>query len=99
VLGERLVAGKLALLNDGWTVLHSVPVGRGTTDIDHIAISDAGVFTINTKYSPGRDVWVAGRNLLIDGHKQSHVFSALSEARRASELLSRATQLTVPWRH
>jgi hypothetical protein len=35
-----------------WTVLHSVPVGTGSTDIDHIAIGPAGVFTLNTKYSP-----------------------------------------------
>ena len=53
----------LAQLGPEWTVLHSVPVGRGKSDIDHIAIGPPGVFTINTKFSPGKDVWVAGRGM------------------------------------
>jgi hypothetical protein len=96
VLGERRVAAELSGLGSDWTVLHSVPVGRGTSDIDHVAISQAGVFTINTKFSPGKKVWVAGYGMYVGGHKQPYVKNSLTEARRASELLSRATDLTVP---
>ena len=96
VLGERRVAEVLASLDDRWTVLHSVPVGKGTTDIDHVVIGPSGVFTINTKYSPGKEVWVAGRGMYVGGFKQPYVLNSLAEAKRASELLSLASGLTVP---
>ena len=96
VLGERRVASVLEALDDRWTVLHSVPVGKGTTDIDHVVIGQSGVFTINTKYSPGKDVWVAGRGMYVGGHKQHHVLNSLAEAKRASEVLSSRAGLAVP---
>jgi hypothetical protein len=96
VVGERHVASILSTLGDSYTVLHSVPVGSGTTDIDHVVISDAGVFTINTKYSPGKDVWVAGRGVVVGGFKQPYVRNSLAEAHRAADSLSKASGLTVP---
>lgn len=33
-----------------WRVLHSVPVGDGRTDIDHVLIGPPGVVTINTEH-------------------------------------------------
>ena len=89
VLGERRVAELLEPLGEGWTVLHSVPVGRGASDIDHVVIGPAGVFTINTKYSPGRDVWVGGYGMYVGGHKQHYVTNSIAEAKRAAVLLSR----------
>jgi len=94
VLGERRVAAILDQLSAAqaqspWTVLHSVPVGRGESDIDHVVIGPPGVFTINTKFSPGKDVWVAGRGMYVGGAKQHYVVNALYEARRASTYLSR----------
>jgi len=38
VLGERRVAEILEALGPAWTVLHSVPVGRGTSDIGHVVV-------------------------------------------------------------
>lgn len=96
VIGERSVADVLAELGESWTVLHSVPVGRGTSDIDHVAISAAGVFTINTKYSPGKKVWVAGYGMYVDGHQQHYIRNSVTEAARASAFLSRTSGLTVP---
>jgi hypothetical protein len=96
VVGERHVASILDTLGDGYIVLHSVPVGSGNTDIDHVVISDAGVFTINTKYSPGKDVWVAGRGVMVGGFKQPYVRNSLAEAHRAAESLSKISGLTVP---
>lgn len=96
VIGERRVAALLAQLGSEWTVLHSVPVGRGSSDIDHVVIGQAGVFTINTKYSPGKKVWVAGYGMYVDSFPQHYVRNSVSEAARASELLSRAVGMTVP---
>jgi hypothetical protein len=96
VLGERRVAEILSPLGPSWTVLHSVPVGRGTSDIDHVVIGPPGVFTINTKYSPGRDVWVGGYGMYVGGHKQHYIGNSIAEAKRASILLSRETRMTVP---
>lgn len=96
VIGERRVAELLGRLGRVWTVLHSVPVGSGSSDIDHIVIGPAGVFTINTKYSPGKKVWVAGYGMRVDGFPQLYVRNSVSEAARASDLLSRAVGMTVP---
>jgi len=95
VLGERRIAALLATLGPEWTVLHSVPVGRGSSDIDHVVIGPPGVFTINTKFSPGKTVWVGGYGLLVDGVKTRYVANALLEARRASTNLTKASGLTV----
>ncbi|HBS73440.1 MAG: hypothetical protein CMF56_02185 [Leifsonia sp.] len=95
VTGERRVAEILATLGPEWTVLHSVPVGSRGTDIDHIAISTAGVFAINTKYSPGRKVWAAGRGLHVDGFKQPYIFASIRESKRVEEALSRASGLAI----
>lgn len=96
VIGERQVGSILALLDNRHTVLHSVPVGSGSSDIDHVVIGPAGAFTINTKYSPGKKVWSAGYGLYVDGHKQHYVRNSVAEAKRAADLLSAASGLTVP---
>ena len=96
VIGERRVASLLAQLGEAWTVLHSVPVGSGSTDIDHVVIGPSGVFTINTKYSPGKDIWAAGVNLQVSGHGQRHIHNSIREVVRAAGALASATGLDVP---
>lgn len=101
VIGERRIAALLEQLGSReprspWTVLHSVPVGRNDSDIDHVVIGPPGVFTINTKFSPGRSVWVAGRNLNVERVPKPYILNALAEARRASHYLTSASGLTVP---
>lgn len=90
VLGERRVGEILSTLPPSWTVLHSVPVGRSTRDIDHVVIGPGGVFTVNTKYSPGRRVWARGMGLYVGDHATSHVRKARDEARDAAERLTSA---------
>ncbi|MFF2300083.1 nuclease-related domain-containing protein [Arthrobacter sp. NPDC058127] len=58
-LGEVAVGRILERLGPEWTVLHAVPVGAGTSDIDHVLIGPSGVFTLNTKNHTGQSVWVA----------------------------------------
>ncbi|WP_454699572.1 nuclease-related domain-containing protein [Arthrobacter humicola] len=90
-LGEVAVGRLLAALGPEWTVLHAVPVGAGTSDIDHVLIGPPGVFTINTKNHTDQSVWVAGRTLMVAGQRQRHIPNAAHEAARAGKLLSAAS--------
>lgn len=76
-------------------VLHAVPVGAGSSDIDHVLIGPAGVFTVNTKNHSGQSVWVAGQTMMVAGKKQRHLYNASHEAERAAKLLTRAVNQAV----
>lgn len=89
-LGEIAVGKVLDGLGPEWTVLHAVPVGAGTSDIDHVLVGPAGVFTLNTKHHSGQHVWVGRDVLLVAGRKQHHLSHARHEASRAEKLLSAA---------
>lgn len=95
-LGEIAVGQILGRLGPEWTVLHAVPVGAGASDIDHVLIGPAGVFTLNTKNHAGKTVWVADRAILIDGHKQHYLSRSRHEAARAAKRLSAAVGEPVP---
>lgn len=95
-LGEIEVGKILARLDSSWTVLHAVPVGAGESDIDHVAIGAAGVFTINTKHHAGQKVWVGERVLMVSGHKTDHIRNSVHEASRAAKLLIAAVGFDVP---
>ena len=97
--GERAVASALAQLPDGWTVLHSLPVGRSGADIDHLVVGPAGIFTIDTKYYIDASVWVAGRTVVIAGRKQSNIARAEADARRVDRLLADAALDDASSRH
>ena len=86
--GEEKVAKKLDALPDGWHAIHSVPVGAGDSDIDHVLIGPAGVFTLNTKHHPRGKVWVAEKALLVNGQKTQYLRNSRHEAARASRLLT-----------
>lgn len=88
--GELAVGRILARLGPEWTVLHAVPVGAGASDIDHVLIGPAGVFTLNTKNHSGQTVWVGERAVLVAGQKQHHLSHARHEAARAAKRLSAA---------
>lgn len=94
-LGEITVGQVLERLGPVWTVLHAVPVGAGTSDIDHVLIGPAGVFTLNTKNHTGQSVWVAGQTLMVAGKKQRHLYNASHEAARAAKLLTRSVNAAV----
>lgn len=94
-LGELEVAQRLSGLGPGWYVLHSVPVGTGSSDLDHVVIGPAGVFTINTKHHRGQNVWIGGRRILVNGQRTDHLRNAKYEALRTSKLLSVAARMLV----
>jgi hypothetical protein len=95
-VGEIAVGQILGRLGPEWTVLHAVPVGAGASDIDHVLIGPAGVFTLNTKNHAGSDVWIGERAILVGRHKQHYLPHARHEADRAAKRLSAAVGEPVP---
>jgi hypothetical protein len=93
--GEEEVARHLARLGPQWRVLHAVPVGDRSSDIDHVVIGPAGVFTINTKNHPQSNVWVRGDTFKVNGSNQHYVRNSRHEAQRAARLLSAAAGFDV----
>ncbi|MBH0109595.1 NERD domain-containing protein [Salinibacterium sp. NG22] len=94
-IGERKVGDLLLQLGPEWAVLHAVPVGKGDSDIDHVVIGPAGVFTINTKRHRGKKIWVGERMLMVAGQKTDHLRNSRHEAKRAAKLLTKATGIPV----
>ncbi|HVC72001.1 MAG TPA: nuclease-related domain-containing protein [Acidimicrobiales bacterium] len=88
--GEVEVGWKLRKLGPRWRVIHSVPVGRGDSDIDHVVIGPPGVFSLNAKNHGRGRVWVAEKVLMVNGQKKDYLRNSRFEAQRASKYLSRA---------
>jgi hypothetical protein len=88
--GEEEVAWRMRKLDDGWHLLHSVPVGEEDSDIDHVVIGPPGVFTLNTKNHSRKKVWVAEKAFMVSGQKTNYLRNSRYEAARASKLLTAA---------
>lgn len=89
-VGELAVGELLSRLGAAWTVLHAVPVGPGSTDIDHVVIGPGGIFTITTRNHPGLEIAVSGRTVVVAGMKIAHIRDAEHDLGRAERLLSAA---------
>ena len=81
---------KLARKHPRWRALHAVPVGERGSDIDHVVIGPAGVFTINTKHHPDAKIWVGKDQLRVNGHTQPYIRNSRFEAKRAAKTLTAA---------
>jgi hypothetical protein len=88
--GEEMVAKELQKLGPHWRVLHAVEVGNRGSDIDHIVIGPAGIFTLNTKRHPGGRAWVADRAIQVNRQRTDYLRNSRYEGARASRLLSTA---------
>ncbi|MEU4735960.1 nuclease-related domain-containing protein [Streptomyces fradiae] len=98
LVGERLTGKRLdRLRGHGWFTLHAVQWATGT-DVDHLAIGPAGVFTVNSKRHPGKTVWYGDTAITINGSRTRHIAASQSEARRVSRVLSHACGFSVPVR-
>lgn len=97
--GERQVGRKLNrwATQNGWYVLHAVPVSRSGTDIDHVIVGSFGVVTVNTKTTRTR-VWVGEYGMTVGGKTVDYLRKSRAEARRAAQLLTRAARIEVPVR-
>lgn len=90
---EELVAAQLtkaARKDRRWQFIHSVPVGKRGSDIDHLIIGPGGIFTVNTKHHPKAKIWVGGDTFLVNGHQNPYIRNSRHEAARAAKLLTAA---------
>ncbi|MFE0727522.1 nuclease-related domain-containing protein [Streptomyces antibioticus] len=96
--GELLTARRLSRLRGhGWFTLHAVQWVTGT-DIDHLTIGPAGVFSINSKRHRGKTVWYGDRAITVNGTPTRHIAASQSEARQVSRTLSEHCGFDVPVR-
>lgn len=87
--GEETIGAKLEKLEaHGWRVLHSVPIGENGSDVDQMVIGPGGVWTINVKNHPGKKIWVAPRQIRVDGHIVPYLRNSEFEANRVRKLLA-----------
>jgi hypothetical protein len=93
--GEEAVAAQLDLLGPGWRVLHAIRVGTRGSDIDHVVVGPAGVFTVNAKHHPQASIWVGGDTFLVNGRRVPYIRNGRHEAARASRLLTEQTGFPV----
>ena len=87
--GERVVGAALdRLAGDRVRVLHDRRMPRSRANLDHIAVSGSGVFTIDAKRYAGRlevrgrgqQLWIAGRDrskLLDQAHRQAEAVAGV----------------------
>ena len=75
------------LADEGWQVIHDVPLGRQGTLIEHLLIGPGGVFTVAELRHPGQRVVVEGRSLKVDGRSVPYLRDATLEAGRVRGLL------------
>ena len=66
--------------DEGWQVIHDVPLGRQGTQIEHLLIGPGGVFTVAELRHPGQRVVVEGRSLKVDGRSMAYLRDASLEA-------------------
>ncbi len=95
-IGEREVGRLLSALGTDWMVRHAVPIGEGTTDIDHLVIGPGGVFALNTKRHADANIWVGDRVLRVNNQNQPYMERSRAEARDASTRLSNRVGFRVP---
>lgn len=101
VMGELEIAGSLEQLGRQWTVLHSIHLGEvdtesERTEIDHMVIGPAGVFTVSTKNHSGQSVWAFGRTFTAAGHRLPHIRAAEVKVGQAEKFLGAAVGDEVP---
>lgn len=87
-LGEIEVGRILSELGPEWFVRHSVPIGAGTKDVDHLVIGPGGVFVINTKHHAGATVWVVDYALGINNSKTRHLADGRRDGADVAKRLS-----------
>src|ERR1035438_7205054 len=87
--GEEEVARRLRALSSEWRVLHAIQVSEAGTDIDHLVIGPAGVYSLNTKNHLNANVWVSDQVIMVNGKKVPYLRNSRSEGSKASKLLTR----------
>ncbi|TQL03174.1 nuclease-like protein [Cellulomonas sp. SLBN-39] len=85
------VAARLdRLAEEGWQVLHDVPLGRQGTVVEHLLVGPGGILTVAERRHPEQSVTVSGRSMRVDGRAVAHLRDARLEASRVQGLLQAA---------
>lgn len=97
--GEEAVGARLdRLVKHGGRVLHSIPVGKGKSDIDHLVITKGGVYPVNSKRHPGGKVWVGQHQIRVNGQPTQYIRNSRYEAERVRKVLLAHLGVEVPVR-
>ena len=94
-LGEIEVGRMLSALGPEWFVRHSVPIGTGTKDVDHLVIGPGGVFAINTKHHADAKIWVVDYMLGINNSKTWHLQDGRRDGADVAKRLSAKAEFPV----
>jgi hypothetical protein len=94
-IGEMQVGEILRKLGPHWFVRHSVPIGAGTTDVDHLLIGPPGVFALNTKHHRNKSVWVGDHVLRVSNVNQPHLRNSRHEAAEVKRRLEKTSGIAV----
>lgn len=78
------------LTQEGWQVVHGVPLGRQGTVVDHLLLGPGGIFTVTERAHPGRHVRVGRRSIEVDGRPVPYLRDVRLEAARVQGLLRSA---------
>jgi Nuclease-related domain len=79
--GEETIGPSLdALRSEGLAVLHDRQMPASTANIDHIVVSQAGVFVIDTKHYQGQ-VARRGTRLFVGSRERSHLLEGILRQR------------------
>lgn len=87
--GEKTAGKLLDRLGSDWRVLHSVQVGYGGADIDHVLIGPGGAYTVNTKTHPDAKITVNAHGIWVNGSRTDYITKARREADIAHQVLTR----------
>ena len=77
--GEKEVGKQLKHLPDEYNLYHSIPLGDKGWDMDHLVLSQFGLFILNTKNFPGATVYTDKNELFYDGVKYPDIFNKLQK--------------------
>lgn len=88
-IGEEEVGRRLRRLDeDRWLVLHDIIRNASGTNVDHVVIGPAGVFSLNTKHHPDAKIVVTDKSFRINGRAGNYLHVARHEAAKVAGILS-----------
>jgi len=83
-----LIARQLERLPREWKHLSAAAIEDSASEIDHVIIGPAGVFSLHAKHHKDGRIWVTGDRFWANGRHQPHVHNSRLEATRVGKLLS-----------
>jgi hypothetical protein len=97
--GEEAVGARLDRLpTPPWMALHDIILNDKGTNLDHLVIGPAGVFSLNTKHHPDKKIVVTEKSFRVNGYAEKYLHVARHEAKKVSEILSAAMGRAIPVR-